>query len=772
MKSYLKFLSRNRLFACIQAAGLSISLAFVILIGSYAWQQFSVTQENPLRKQIYTFNLPDCPGLTFAFTENLRESIPEVQRAARYCPDIQTFILFDGVAEEVSAIAVDPAFFDLFPYYGFVEGTPGSLATKEDVLLSESFARAHGLKTGDILHQRDRDYRVAGIVKDFRQTLFKYVDIIAHPDSWLNAEAWEAPYDRFGSTITFAEVVPGADREEVYAKAEAHCRKIYPDFYGTGFIKQVSLDRLDELFFRSWAYGPAYRQGDRGVLRLLVLIGLLLLFSALFNYINLSFALSGKRAREMATRRLLGESRTGVILRQIGESVLFTGVCFALGLLLAWGFAPAFNGLINNPDIPADIVFTPAYLTVYCLLVLLLGTVAGLLPALLAGRYRPVDVVRGTFRHATRMRFSRVFITLQSALAVFLLAMALVMEAQYRHSLDRPLHINIDGVYYLSVQSRTDQEPLRDALSALPCVSRIGFSQGAPGFRASGQISRKPDGEEIFYRSFKMDSIAFEIFRFEKLRDFAAPRFNSVWFGEKAFGANGFDDEYHDISQTLARSTSGCEQVAGTIREFPVNLANNGEEEYLFVSLMRREDMRWGGWVIETVGDPKEAQQAIRSVYEAWSRDNIALVDADSFLADNFREALRPAYNNMRLLELFMLLAILISLLGMLAMSAYFAGVQARGIAVRKVFGGTVLSETLRNVRDYMILVGIACLIGIPLAIRAAERYLEPYIYRITHYGWLFVLAVLLAVAAAFGSVLWQTLRAARTDPASELKKE
>ena len=772
MKSYLKFLSRNRLFACIQAAGLSISLAFVILIGSYAWQQFSVTQENPQRKQIYTFNLPDCPGLTFAFTENLRNAIPEVQRTARYCPDIQTFVLVDGVAEEVSAIAVDPEFFDLFPYYGFVEGTPGSLATKEDVLLSESFARAHGLKTGDILHQRDWDYRVAGIVKDFRQTLFKYADIIVHPDSWLNATAWEAPYDRFGSTITFAEVVPGADRAEVYAKADAHCRKIYPDFYGTGLIKQVSLDRLDELFFRSWAYGPAYRHGDRGMLRLLVLIGLLLLFSALFNYINLSFALSGKRAREMATRRLLGESRTGIILRQIGESVLFTGFCFALGLLLAWGFAPAFNGLINNPDIPADIVFTPAYLTVYCLLVLLLGTVAGLLPALLAGRYRPVDVVRGTFRHATRMRFSRVFITLQSALAVFLLAMALVMEAQYRHSLDRPLHINIDGVYYLSVQSRTDQEPLRDALSALPCVNRIGFSQGAPGYRASGQISRKPDGEEIFYRSFKMDSIAFEIFRFEKLRDFAAPRFNSVWFGEKAFGANGFDDERHDISQTLALSTSGCEQVAGTIREFPVNLANNGEEEYLFVSLMRREDMRWGGWVIETVGDPKEAQQAIRGVYETWSRDNIALVDADSFLADNFREALRPAHNNMRLLELFMLLAILISLLGMLAMSTYFAGVQAKGIAVRKVFGGTVLSETFRNVRDYMVLVGIACLIGIPLAIRAAERYLEPYIYRITRYGWLFVLAVLLAVAAAFGSVLWQTLHAARTDPASELKKE
>ena len=114
----------------------------------------------------------------------------------------------------------------------------------------------------------------------------------------------------------------------------------------------------------------------------------------------------------------------------------------------------------------------------------------------------------------------------------------------------------------------------------------------------------------------------------------------------------------------------------------------------------------------------------------------------------------------------------LISLLGLLAMSTYFADENTKQIAVRKVFGADVNSETWRNVRSYMVLTGIACLIGIPLAVWAARVYLERFAYRIENYGWVFAVAVLVALAIAFGTVLWQTMKAARTNPATELKKE
>ena len=126
----------------------------------------------------------------------------------------------------------------------------------------------------------------------------------------------------------------------------------------------------------------------------------------------------------------------------------------------------------------------------------------------------------------------------------------------------------------------------------------------------------------------------------------------------------------------------------------------------------------------------------------------------------------------MRLIEIFMMLSILISLLGLLAMSTYYADEKSRDIAVRKVFGGTVDTEAWRSIRDYMVLVGIACVIAIPIAVYAAQEYLKDFIYRLAGYWWIFVVAVLLSVIIAFVSVLWQTLKAARTNPAVELKKE
>jgi putative ABC transport system permease protein len=128
--------------------------------------------------------------------------------------------------------------------------------------------------------------------------------------------------------------------------------------------------------------------------------------------------------------------------------------------------------------------------------------------------------------------------------------------------------------------------------------------------------------------------------------------------------------------------------------------------------------------------------------------------------------------NFIRLIELFMLIATLISLLGLVAMSAYYTRLQTRDIAVRKVFGASVASETVRSVKEYLILVAVAILIGVPVAIYFAGRYLERFWYRIEGYGWIFAVAALIALSISLASVLWQTLRAARTNPATELKKE
>ena len=765
MKSFLKFLSRNKLYTAIEAVGLAVSLAFVIIIGSYVWQQYAVTWENPDRERVYVPGTPGFPALTYGFPDAIGD-IPEIESVSRMC-NVVVHPVIRGENTEAESVGVEPAFFEICPQFRFVEGSADVLSAPTNAILSASFARKHSLSVGDALDISGSSYVVGAILEDLKGTVIKPYDI------FLNAavykDEWQ-PFDNYGSTVTLIKVRPESDRKELYDKLESVCKDVYSSIYGQSFFEHLELSRYDELFFKETE--GFFRHGDKATLRILMLVGLLLLLSAILNYINLSVALTGKRAKEMAVRQLSGASRAGIVLKYVAESIAFTAVCFAAGLLLAEAFCPAMNALLNNPDIPIKVVWSPGYVVAYIVIILLVGALCGMFPAMMAGRYKPVDVMKGGYRRRSKMVFSKVFIVLQNALAVILIALAITMEAQMRKTQERPMNCNIEDIFFLKDFSGEDNAPLKDALEALPCVRRIGRSSGVPGSINMGQYSTTRDGQDILYKLIRMDSTAFSMFRFEILEDFHVPQFNSVWFSDKSFTATGFDKDYHDISGTLSRRTKGCEQVAGVFKSFPTNNANIGEEDYAIVSLMRSDDIPFAGWVIETTPDRKAAKAQIMEVYDNYIKGKPIYGSLAFWVDENIAEDWKPARNNMRLVEIFMLLSIIIALLGLVAMSTYYADEKSRDIAVRKVFGGTVDTEAWRTIREYMVLVGIACVIGIPIAVYAAQEYLKDFIYRLEGYWWIFVVAMLLTGFIAYVSVIWQVLKAARTNPATELKKE
>ena len=765
MKSYLKFLSRNKLYTAIEAVGLAVSLAFVIIIGSYVWQQYAVTWENPDRERVYVPGTPGFPALTYGFPDAIGD-IPEIESVSRMC-NVVVHPVIRGENTEAESVGVEPEFFEICPQFRFVEGSADVLSAPNNAILSASFARKHSLSVGEALDITGSSYVVGAILEDLKGTVIKPYDI------FLNAavykDEWQ-PFDNYGSTVTLIKVRPETDRKELYDKLESVCKDVYSSIYGQAFFEHLELSRYDELFFKETE--GFFRHGDKATLSILMLVGLLLLLSAILNYINLSVALTGKRAKEMAVRQLSGASRAGIIWKYVAESIAFTAVCFAAGLLLAEAFCPAMNALLNNPDIPIKIIWSPGYVFAYIVIILLVGVLCGIFPAIMSGRYNPVDVMKGGYRRRSKMVFSKVFIVLQNALAVILIALAITMEAQMHKTQERPMNCNIENIFFLKDFSDEDNAPLKDALEALPCVRRIGRSSGVPGSINMGQYSTTRDGQDILYKLIRMDSTAFSMFGFEILEDFHVPQFNSVWFSDKSFTATGFDSDYHDISGTLNGRTKGCEQVAGVFKSFPTNNANIGEEDYAIVSLMRSEDIPFAGWVIETTPDRKAAKAQIMEAYDNCIKGKQIYGSLAFWVDENIAEAWKPARNNMRLVEIFMLLSIIIALLGLVAMSTYYADEKSRDIAVRKVFGGTVDTEAQRTIREYMVLVGIACVIGIPIAVYAAQEYLKDFIYRLEGYWWIFVVAVLLTGLIAFVSVIWQVLKAAKTNPAIELKKE
>ena len=198
MKSYLKFLSRNKLYTAIEFVGLAVSLAFVILIGSYVWQQFAVTREHPDRERIYVPGMPDYPGMTYGFPELFSE-IPEIEDVAKLSFLAPTY----GKHDVLYGAAVDRAFFEMFPRFRFLEGDADALFSGMNVLVAESFARKNDLSLGDNLTLDGKDFTVAAIFEDIRGTVFNPYEVFLPTEHF--QDRW-APFDNFGSTLCFREL--------------------------------------------------------------------------------------------------------------------------------------------------------------------------------------------------------------------------------------------------------------------------------------------------------------------------------------------------------------------------------------------------------------------------------------------------------------------------------------------------------------------------------------------------------------------------------------
>ena len=815
MKSYLKFLSRNKLYTAIQAVGLAVSLAFVILIGSYVVQQYQMAHENPAWDRIYVPGTADYAGLSIWDKEEIDMAIPEVEATSRMAMLLCSAFEYDGQmwpGITTWGFEVDPEFFDIYSYLQWREGSPEMFKVKNAIVLSESMARqladqmpgqaghdgraghdgavtpdGFGGLIGQPLKIGGTTYQIAGVIQDFENSILPPVDVLANiASNWQTEE--NKSFNSIGSFTTLCRVQKGTDRADFEAKLHALIVKNYEPTWG----KQVEgwrIWRQDELFWTPGIAGNgSNRTGNKQMVRLLTVVVLLLLLSAVFNYINLSFALSGKRAKEMATRRLLGSGRSSILWKSIGESVAFTAVCFAVALVLAKLLVPMINSLLTTQsdwlsietDMKLQFLLTPGYIAAYVAGVLVLGTLCGLLPAWAAARYEPIDVIKGTLRRKNKIVFSKVFIIAQNALAVFLIAMALVMELQMKHMLDRPTHSQVDNRYYIDYYA-TDYDQMKlfkDKVEQLPFVTAVGVGRNLPGFVNMSVSIKQDDGTSISIPMILCDSTYFRLMGLEVLEDYRHPLLRSIWLDETAAKATNASDTSTYFRSRVGINGAKVESVGGIVRDFPAESAASNEVSTLNAGVIVSDmnDIYFShGLLIGTVGEDKDYDRQIMKAYEAYRMEQSGVYEAPwrhGFVRNLYREQLAPARRTMRLLELFTVLAVLISLLGLLAMSTYFAGENTKQIAIRKVLGGDVASETWRNVRSYMILVGIACAIGIPLAVWAARLYLQTFAYRVENYGWVFFAAVVIALAIAFGTVLWQTLKAARTNPAAELKKE
>ena len=794
MKSYLKFLSRNKLYTAIEAVGLAVSLAFVILIGSYVVQQYEVAHESPQWKRTFVLGSDEFLGLTYWDKEELEMNIPEVDAATHAAMLWQPIVRQGNELIQCYGMETDADFFRVFPEYTLTQGSAEDFLGKDDVLISEALARklSRGGETviGKVINVDESDRTIKGIYSDFNGTFFMPYEIITHISGTWAAEG-ERNFGSIGNYTTWFRVRDDADPADVRAKVKALLHKNYDSIWSAEKVNSWKAFRMDEAFFATGNSNGLTRQGSAQMLKLLTIVVLLLLLSAIFNYVNLSLALTGKRAKEMATRRLLGADKKSILWKYIGESVAFTAVCFAAALLLADLLVPMMNSLISTSDpdelmlgmgdtsVRLSFMMTPGYILVYIAGILLLGAVCGILPAIIASRYEPIDVIKGTLRRRNKMVMSKVFIVVQNVLSVFLIALALLMEVQMRHMLTRPMHASTDNRYYIeySAQNYDAMKLFKDKVEALPFVTRAGVGRGIPGLINMTMGVKVDEEHRVDMPVILCDSTYFKLLGLEVEEDFGHPLTHSLWMSRSAFNAAAVSDTSTVFPRRINMNGAQPEFIGGVVTDFPTRPASESNQNPNGgVIVTRAEELRYANcMLIGTTGEDDSYDKAIRQAYREYRLETSGVEEPAwryGFVRDINKKMLAPVKRTLRLVELFAALAVLISLLGLLAMSTYFADENTKQIAVRKVFGADVNRETWRNVRSYMLLTGIACVIGIPLAVWAARIYLERFAYRIEVYGWVFAVAVIISLAISFGTVLWQTLKAAKTNPATELKKE
>ncbi len=783
MKSYIKFLSRNKLYTAIEAVGLTVSLAFVILIGTYVWQQYRIAYENPDCERVYALSAEGSYGAGYYDKELIDDAVPEVEVSARYCfaSSPEVFMVNGETVRAVPAYA-EKEFFDVFPNYDLIEGAAAVLDDPSNVIVSRTFADR--ISSGgesvigmQILSQNNsgKVYTVAGVMEDLDRTLFRYSDLLFNV-SETGLEQYG--FNVIGLVATFLRGVESSDIDVLLEKI----KPIYRQNYDRAI---PVLSRIDRVYFQPEAI--MFNTASAPLLRILLAVVLALLISAVFNYINLTFALTGKRAKEMATRRLVGASKSDIFIKNILESIGFTIICFAFALMLAIALVPTMNSLlIGDRDnlVPLSIDLSSGFIMVCIISAVVLGTAAGLLPSLNTLRFKPIDVIKGSFRREDKRLFSKIFIVVQNTLSVVLIAMAILMEVQLSHMASRPMNANMNNLYYLypgrggtygGSANREDIQPLIDRIEHLPEVNAVGIGTGYPGGMNTELGMPLNDGKShVMIQLIVCDSTYFKLLAPEVVMDFNYPLNGSVWLGQSAAATV----EYSDSSAALIARKFGASTtyVGGIYRDIPTGLASESDMNVnSAICVGKPENMASTlALLISTTSESKEVADKIMAEYDAFAKD-AGIYEPPyiaRFLNDSVKRDLAPVTRTICLVELFMILSVLLSLMGLVAMSTYFSEQKSKEIAVRKVFGGTVRTETFTSVRSYMIMVLIACAIGVPIAVYAAGRYLEQFAYRIENYWWVFAVAVVLSFVISLLSVFWQTISSARTNPAAELKKE
>jgi len=799
MNSYLKFLSRHRLFTFINIVGLCLSMAFLLLLGDLIYRQTTVENYQTRADRTFVLGNEMCMMSNFRVGERLKDRFPEVEDWCSIAGYNMTFNI-GGQKADTKVLVAGSNFFTFFDYRLLTGDRSKVLSAPNQIVVSKSFAQRYwpdespigkemvlgddGTFLGETNNENGRiTYTVSGIMDDFDRSIIPdgyecifNVENLRH----FHYSAYNEQMNNASCCILFLMEREGCDLRSKNNAMRDYLKTFFW-IYQMEAAKELTLTPLSMLYYDAMecSLGPEdINHGSREMAHLYVVVALLVLVFAIFNYVNLSVSLTTERSKEMATRRLLGSSRLQVFAKLIGESIGFTAVAFLLAYLLALALqdkatemADCHLDLLKDTGVTAGIGFIA--------FIALTGLLAGFVPASVLSGYQPIDIVRGTFRRRVRQRWSHVLMVLQAVFAIVMLTITLLLGSSIRERMNRPLGYDIENIletWDMVGLNESQRQTFRSKLLALPEVEAVGFGYGTPLEGLENMTVSADDGTVVSQRLLMGDSCFYNILNIHPEKTYTNHGVGVNHQLLRQFGKH--DDERKIVTadgkvnfevgavfpDMVYQNVMREEELPTPFLIFHVDEFHDNTDDYVN---KRYGKPRQG--LVKYHGERKKVEEAIKQQISSVTGHEAEDVHS---LSQRHQEWYEDYERFLSVLMVFTIVALLIAVLGLMAMNSYFVGQRRREIAIRRVFGAEISSITLRLLLTVVIQSLVAMVIAIPLSCWLAPMVssISGLTIRMELMPLMFSIVIVLAVnllTAAF-----QSWHAATENPVNSIKNE
>lgn len=793
-KNYFKIAFRNLLkskgFSFINIAGLAIGMAVALLIGLWMWDELTYDRyhENYDRiAQVWQHNLYN--GIKQSQVSNPHLMAEEIRNT--FGSDFKYVLQASWNSTHI--LTHNDKIFNKNGYYfepevtemlslRMLKGTRDGLKDPHSILLSTSVANAFFGDTdpmGQLIRiDNKEDVKVTGVYEDLpRNTFFRNMSYLLPWQLYLISNPWIKTMENpWGSnfTQTFVQLTEGADLKKVSAKIinvklnktkDEDDRKYKPEV----FLHPMSKWHLYSDFKNGKNVG-----GRIEFVWLFGIIGVFVLLLACINFMNLSTARSEKRAKEVGIRKSIGSKRWQLIGQFFSESLLVSLLSLLIAILFVQLMLPFFNQVADKTLVLpwSSLMFWVIGVTFS----ILTGVIAGSYPALYLSSFQPVKVLKGTFRAGRYASLPRqVLVVLQFTVSVTLIIGTIVVFRQIEYAKDRPVGYDRSGliqVFQYTPDIHKKFETVRTELKAIGAIEEMAESGSPPTqvWNSNGGFTWNGKDPSLAI-DFPNNGVTHEYgktvnWQFKSGRDFSRDHAtDSLAFviNESMEKFLGFKNPVGEILTWDKRPFT----IIGVIKDMIVESPYEPVRPSLFHVSKDADNL-----ILLKLNPHIGSHEAISKIEATFKKFNPASPFEYHFVDEDYARKFGDEVRVGKLASFFAALAIFISCLGIFGLASFVAEQRTKEIGVRKVMGASVFNLWQMLSKDFLMLVFVSLLIAIPLSFYFMKNWLSKYDYRTDIAWWIFVISGVGALLITLGTVSYQSIKAALTNPVKSLRTE